>query len=95
MVVTRACFACITPARTDPYHIATVPHVRNEGRPRVQSLVITIVDLGPTIDYLGGTSPLVGIPYDPPHCARLPEMRKLGWRHSSPARGCCLKSRIC
>jgi hypothetical protein len=30
------CFAVVASC---PYHIATVPHVRNEGRPRVQSLV--------------------------------------------------------
>jgi len=29
------CFAVVASC---PYHIATVPHVRNEGRPRVQSL---------------------------------------------------------
>src|SRR5215470_18753383 len=30
---------CFAVAASCPHHIATVPHVRNAGRPRVQSLV--------------------------------------------------------
>ena len=45
------CFAVVASC---PYHIATVPHVRNEGRPRVQSLVSGWFS-GPGLRSLGTT----------------------------------------